>query len=270
MEWLKRNPLIGVLAAICVLLAAVIGVEAGFGASLRDAMRPSSMKPALPTDAKLLPAIVATAPEQAYPETVARPLFTPTRRPAPPPVPVAQSTFQRGQFVLAGVIVVGDNKVAMLREKSNNRIHRVEQGKEVNGIKVAEIQREQVTLAMGAEQEVLTLSVLRPAAGSSMGPAAMQGPFGATGGAAPAPGVPPPQQAPSPAGQVAPQPMGGPFANPAPVPPAPVNSQIQPAGIGGMNPAARAAAVPEADSNTPLSPEELLARRRARRTQQTQ
>ncbi|MEP7068725.1 MAG: hypothetical protein ABI789_05765 [Usitatibacter sp.] len=262
MDWLKRNPLIGVLAAICVLLAAVIGVEAGFGATLRDAMRPASVKRALPTDAKLLPAIVATAPEQAYPETVARPLFTPTRRPAPAPVPVAKSTFQRGQFVLAGVIVVGANKVAMLREKSNNRIHRVEQGKEVNGIKVAEIQREQVTLAMGAEQEVLTLSVIRPAPGSWMGSAEAQGPFVAV----PAPsGAPPLSTGPRAAGPFS-APAGAPGLSPAA---SPSNPQGPPPTPIGVNPAARAAP-PEASSNLPLSPEELLARRRARRTQQTQ
>ena len=44
MDWLKRNPLLGVLAAVCILLIAVIGVEAGFGATLRDAMRPASGK----------------------------------------------------------------------------------------------------------------------------------------------------------------------------------------------------------------------------------
>ena len=264
MDWLKRNPLLGVLAAVSILLAVVIGVEAGFGASLVDAMRPASGKPALPTDAKLLPPMIATAAEQAYPETTARPLFTPTRRPAPELAAAPQNTFQKGQFVLAGVIAVGDNRIAMLREKSNGRIHRVEQGKEVNGIKVTDVQREQVTLAQGGEQEVITMSVQRPTGAPPA--AANQGPF--------TPQVPPgaPQQpGVLPSGQLAPGVAGGPFAAPAaamppPVPGAPGN----PAGalVPGANPAARA--TPEAAATTPLSPEELLARRRARRTQQTQ
>ena len=169
MDWLKRNPLLGVLAAVCILLIAVIGVEAGFGATLRDAMRPASGKPALATDAKLLPPLAATAAEQAYPETIARPLFTPTRRPAPVVAAAPPSTIQRGQFVLAGVIAVGDQRTAMLREKSNGRIHRLERGKEVNGLKVTDIQREQVTLALGSEQEVLTLSVQRPTGAPAAG-----------------------------------------------------------------------------------------------------
>ena len=43
------------------------------------------------------------APEQAYPETVARPLFIPTRRPAPEAPVAAQGALQKGQFVLQGV-----------------------------------------------------------------------------------------------------------------------------------------------------------------------
>ena len=86
MDWLRRNPLLGVLAAACLLLAVVIGVEAGFGATLRDALRPAGPRSALPTDAKLLPPLIATAAEQSYPETTARPLpfaiaFAPVRVP---------------------------------------------------------------------------------------------------------------------------------------------------------------------------------------------
>jgi hypothetical protein len=264
MDWLRRNPLLGVLAAACILLAIVIGVEAGFGASLRDALRPAGAKSALPTDAKLLPPLIATAAEQSYPETTARPLFTPTRRPAPAVVAAApQPTFQKGQFVLAGVITVGDKRIAMLREKSNGRTHRVEPGKEVNGIKVADIQREQVTLAQGGEQEVLTLSVLRPAPGTSMGSAAVQGPFS---GIAPTLGAPPP--GPGPGAPPMAQPVPGAFPTQA-TPPPPMSNPGSPgpAMTSGANPASRA--VPEAAS-TPLSPEELLARRRARRTQQNQ
>ena len=184
MDWLKRNPLLGVLAAVCILLIAVIGVEAGFGATLRDAMRPASGKPALATDAKLLPPLAATAAEQAYPETIARPLFTPTRRPAPVVAAAPPSTIQRGQFVLAGVIAVGDQRTAMLREKSNGRIHRLERGKEVNGLKVTDIQREQVTLTQGGEEEVLNLAVMKGAPGPALGGAAGGLVAGAVGGIA--------------------------------------------------------------------------------------
>jgi general secretion pathway protein N len=260
--WLQRNPAVGVLAAACVLLLAVIGAEAGFGARLSDALRAGSPQRALPSEAKLLPPVIATSVEQAYPETTARPLFTPTRRPAPELAAVPQSTFQKGQFTLQGVIMVGDNRIAMLREKSNGRIYRVERGREVNGIKVIEVQPEAVTLALGGEQEVLPLVVQRPS--GSPAAAAPAGPFA---GPAPVPGAAPPA-------------VPGGFASPpvaagnapgqgAPIPLTPGTASPGAIPAAGASPAAATNPAARLDS-APMSPEELLARRRARRTQQNQ
>lgn len=257
MAWLRHNPIVAALAALAIALAAVIALESKFGASLVSATRPGAVRRAAPADAKLLPPISVAAAEQAYPETAARPLFTPTRRPAPEAVAAPQSTFQKGQFVLLGVIVVGSNRIAMLREKSNGRLHRVEQGREINGIKVLEIERETVTLAQGGEQEKLGLTVQKaPGAGAS---AVSQGPFSNTA-PPPAPGaVPPPPAAPA-------NVPASPFPRPGAVPGAPPQAVSQTGAVATMNPAARAGV----EAGSPLTPEELLARRRARRTQQTQ
>jgi hypothetical protein len=261
----RRHPLMLSLAVLAALLVVVIGLELGFGTRLRSALNPSVPKRAAAAEAKLLPPLLATAPEQAYPETATRPLFTPTRRPAPPPEAAAatQPAFKRGQFVLQGVTIVGDNRIALLREKSTGRIHRVARGREVNGIKVAEIQPEAVTLALGAETEVLTLDVQKGAAAGGAAPAAAMtlGPF-----APPAPSSPQPAAfaAPPPAQPVASMPI------PARIPGAPATSAgvfPAPASAPGANPPQPSA--PEATTN-PMSPEELLARRRARRTQQNQ
>ena len=147
--WLRRNPMTAMLAVLGALLAVVLLVE--FYTAGPD-MRPVAARRAVPAEAKLLPPLAATAPEQAYPEIAARPLFAPTRRPAPPVVATPQPTIQRNQFVLMGVIMAGDTRIAMLREKSSGRLVRVERGAEVNGMKVASIEREAVTLAAGAER----------------------------------------------------------------------------------------------------------------------
>jgi general secretion pathway protein N len=260
MDWLRRNPVIALLALLAAALAGVLALELGLGgpsAPAGPARRP------VPAEVKLMPQMVATAPEQAYPEAAARPLFSPTRRPAPAVVATPQPTFQRGQFALLGVIVVGDHRIAMLRERSNGRVHRVEKGRDVNGIKVADIQAESVTLAMGAEQESVPLVV------------------GKAGGAPGQPGAPPnfpqPPGAPAPS-SAAPQ---GPFAQPpnpaaaapaAPMRSAPFPANAQPVAPGtapapGANPPNTGAPQP---SQAPMTPEELLERRRARRAQQTQ
>ncbi len=255
--WLQRHPLMTSLAALAAVLLVVIGVETGFGSGLRIPIPATASKKASAFEAKLLPSLAASEAEQLYPETAARPLFTPTRRPAPEAV--APSTFQPGQFVLQGVIVVGDNRIALLREKSSGRIHRAERGREISGVKVAEIDREAVTLTQGTGREVLQLQVQKAGGAAPAAAAAPAGPFGAPPGASfPGQGGPVIQPLP---GANAPA-----VANPNPGAPAGTPNPMAP-NIPQANPLA---VPPQATQSSPMTPEELLARRRARRGQQSQ
>ena len=262
----RRNPGLVALAVVAVLLAAALAVEVAFTG--RGAAEPPR-KRAVAAEAKLLPPIAQVPAEQAYAETAARPLFVPTRRPAPEVAAVAAPAFQRGQFTLQGVIMAGGTRTAMLREKANGKIHRLETGRDVNGVKVFQIEPAAVTIGLGDEREVLPLSVQRPGApGQPMAavpqPAAGQGPFAppATASAFPAPvpgqpGAPPrlPQGAQSlSAGSV----------------PFPTGPQVPPPGSGGVPAANLPPGIANPNDSVPMTPEELLARRRARRAQQNQ
>lgn len=257
---LRRNPLIVVLGVAAVALAAVLAAEVAFFGGERAGPAP---KPAVAQEAKLLPPVPTVVPDQAYSETVARPIFVPTRRPAPAVAVAAAPAFQRGQFTLHGVIVAGNNRTAMLREKSSGRVHRVEAGKEVNGIKVVQIEPTVVTLGMGEERETVALTVQKPGgapgapgapqAAAAPPPSGPGGPFGAPPSPFPAPGAPPTAVRPAPG-----QPPGAsPFPRAAQPPAA------------GAPPAPTAPTTPQA-TTAPMTPEELLARRRARRAQQNQ
>ena len=176
-NWLQRSPLVLALALLAAALAAVIAVEVGVG-GLSASIPPPPSRRANAAEAKLLPPLAAIAPEQVYPETTARPLFTPTRRPAPEAV--ATNAAVRGQYVLLGVTVAGDTRIAMLREKTSGRLHRVERGREINGVKVAQIERDSVTLGAGDDKEVLTLQVQKAAGAAPAavaGASPTQGPF---------------------------------------------------------------------------------------------
>jgi hypothetical protein len=142
-------------------------------------------------------------------------------------------------------------------------MHRVEAGREINGIKIAQIDREAVVLTQGNDREVLNLQVLRPGAvpapgspqaGPAAGPFGPSPPAGAAPGGVPAPGQAPVVSAPAPAAPPPPRSPGmilnapNPLAAPSP----------------GTDPA------PATATTAPMSPEELLARRRARRGQQSQ
>lgn len=248
----QRQPLIAALALAAAGLAIALGIETGFGTRLSPAIPAGPSKPAAPFAAKLLPPVAPVSFEQAYPEMVARPLFIALRRPAPPADATAASAMKHDQYVLQGVTIAGDTRIALLREKATGKVHRVEKGHDIDGIKVAEITPESVTLAQGNEQEVLPLQVIKP--GVAPGAAVQVGPFGP----APAPGAIAPAAAANPGNPAVP-------ANPVAVPTARFGPQ--PVTPPEANP--RPAVVPQA-TTAPLTPEELLARRRARRAQQTQ
>jgi hypothetical protein len=251
-DFLRRNPLILGLVILCSLLAVVIAVEF---VTLGAPQAPPAPGKVVPSEAKLLPSVAAVSLDTAYPETSARPLWIPTRRPAPVAV-VAQPSFQRGQFILQGVTIAGSTRIAMLKEKASGRMHRVELGRDVNGLHVAEVEAERVTLAQGAEREVIELRVQRP--GGAPAPGAPPG--------APAPQPPAPQPNPA-AAAVAPR-GAGPFAAPPPPPAAPTPAPPVPGGPVPANPTA--GAVPQQQLYVPMTPEELLARRRARRNPSTE
>jgi hypothetical protein len=175
------------------------------------------------------------------------------------------------------VIIHGNQRTALLRERSTGKMVRAESGREVNGMKVAEIRPESVTLALGDEREELSLIVQKgPAA--TPGAAAHASSSTAAGGpfARPAGSLPNPAQAAAAAaaaGQVppgTPQPpamAGSPMpATPGATPPfgpLPATANAPP---GANNPSPPQQAGPA----FPMTPEELLARRRARRAQQNQ
>jgi hypothetical protein len=262
----RQNPIAFVLAAVATVLIAVIALEAAFG--LWPSGAPSAPKAAAASEIKLLPPLATVMPDQAYPETVARPLFIATRRPAPA-APTVAGNMTKGQFILQGVIAVGEQRIALLREKSSGKVHRVERGKEISGMTLSVVDNDKVTLAQGGDEEVLTLQIQKAPMQAAAAVPASAGPFGPSGGAGqPIPGMPTPAGVPQP-GQ-----PGGPAA-PVAAPP----TVAQPAAPPATNPAQRSGFGPflnppaansseAATAATPMTPEELLARRRARRGQQ--
>jgi general secretion pathway protein N len=139
-------------------LALVIGVEYHLGAG---SAAESPRAPAKVADAKMIPPFTLAAAEQVAPETAARPLFSPMRRPAPP-VATFQPTMRKGQFVLSGVTASKETSFAFLREVATGKTRSIKQGEEVNGLKVDTVEPRRVVLRQGEETEELTLSIQVP------------------------------------------------------------------------------------------------------------
>jgi hypothetical protein len=261
MGYFRRQPLIAACAALAVLLLVVLGFETGWGTGLRPPLPPPSSRPAITVDARVLPPLALGTPDQAYPDTVNRPLFIPTRRPVPAAPSAGSGAMAKGSLTLQGVIVANGVRTAILREKASGRLHRVQQGREVNGMTIAQIEPDRVLLRQGEDQEMVVMSVQK--APGNPGSAAASGPFP---GASPAGAAVNPAHIGNPAmGTVSQPPAGfGGMPTPAPHP----DNPGMPAGPP-PNPPAQVAPNAAAQPNAaPMTPEELLARRRARRNQQ--
>ena len=101
---------------------------------------------------------------ETYAETTARPLLSPTRRPAPPPPPVVagvapKPAMKRGQFMLVGVTITKEKTIALLRELAGGKTLRVERGQVVNGLTVEKVEPEKVTFKFEDEREEVVLKI---------------------------------------------------------------------------------------------------------------
>ncbi len=141
-------------------LVLLIGWQTDFGhAWTRPVPAELSVAPR-PVDIAVLPEYRPAATPEANRDIVDRSLFNPTRRPAPVVVAeAAKSSMRRGQFTLAGTMVVDGKAVALLRETAGGKSRRVAQGESINEMTVAEVKSDRVRLTMGGESEELALKL---------------------------------------------------------------------------------------------------------------
>jgi hypothetical protein len=142
-------------------LAAVIGWETDWGRAVETHPPPAEAIAPKPVVTSLLPEFTIAGGVPARTETVARTLFNPTRRPAPPAVPdAAAMRLKPGQFALTGTMIVDGKSTAFLREVAGGKARRVQTGEKINGLLVAEVKPDRVRLTLGDESEELVLKVV--------------------------------------------------------------------------------------------------------------
>jgi general secretion pathway protein N len=250
MKALLRGPYLfsALLAAGIVLALVAIGLETDWGRTGHSVPVVKRMAPAGVADAGLLPAFSLAPIDQVSPEAGERPLFVPTRRPAPVAAASQAGAMRKGQFLLQGTSITKDfGDVAMLKEVATNRTYIVRKGEQLNGITVDKVEPSGVLLKQGEETEDLGIKTQ----GSPKGGPLAQVPSGSI--------FPPPVR------QSAPP-------VPATAVPKPPATAAAPAT--NTSPASQTARTtvpqPAVASQAQLTPEEILARRRAARSQQTQ
>lgn len=197
-------------------LAAVIAWETNWGEALYSPPVISPAPGAKPVAPALLPEYKVTTGLEAYAEVVDRPLFSPSRRQAPPPPPPAppeppKQVMQTGQYQLTGTIQVGDKMYAFLKETKGGKGIRAAQGDILSGgIKLTKVEPGRVVFSQYDSEEEVKLQVSKSTRTTPVPPP----PPGAPGvpGQQPQQPVPRPNVGPIPAPvQAAGQPAGAPF-----------------------------------------------------------
>lgn len=146
-------------------LVAVIAWETNWGEALQSPLVIAPAPEAKPVTSVLLPEYKPTAGPEAYAEVVDRPLFSPTRRqapppPAPPPPEPPKQVMQTGQFLLTGTIQAGDKLYAFLKETKSGKGLRAAQGDTLSGgIKLAKVEPDKVLLTQYDSEEEVKLQV---------------------------------------------------------------------------------------------------------------
>jgi hypothetical protein len=154
-----RFVITGVLVAMLTLTVGVIGWETDWGRRFGGSENRLQSTKRAALDTKVLPpfALAPLSPAgTGYRETIERPLFIPTRRPAPAGSGT-QMAMKKGQFRLAGTTVSENISVAYLFETANNKTHRINKGAEIYGMTVDAVSANRVVLKQGDETEELLL-----------------------------------------------------------------------------------------------------------------
>lgn len=175
------------LAALAVVLAAEIryGIGGGDG---RPAERPADVA----VEHGSVP-LFALADRDTFSETLDRPLFMPGREPyTVPAVPTetaapAAVRPSASRYVLSAVIIVGDERIALLTDTATGVARRVREGERVAGWRIDAIHDNSAVLRTGDTTEELYLRTFGPPAPAANRP----GTNGSRSPARPeAPGVP--------------------------------------------------------------------------------
>ena len=203
------------MASLSLLLAGVLLWEWEQGMNLqRELLKLRKMPVTAVPPQKILPEFSLPDPVTGFPELLARPIFSTSRRTFVAAAPEDAGAMKKGQFVLVGVLISPRQRSALLRDVATGKTETVAQVGVVRGMTVGQVMPGRVVLRQGEETEELLLNVLTgpklpqraqvastPAAvgfparvASAPGPIASSA--GPTSGAPAKPGSPPPASQP--------------------------------------------------------------------------
>jgi hypothetical protein len=155
----RRHALTWVLSGIMAAMLAVVGVETEWGTKWRAEPPRADRAANKNGDDTVLPAFVLPPVDVAFKETVERPLFVPTRRPAPAGAS-GLDAMKKGQYKLTGTSINDTLTMVFLLETATGKTLRAAKGKEITGTRIVvdTVEPARVVLKQGEDTEELKLS----------------------------------------------------------------------------------------------------------------
>ena len=147
------------LAVISLILLGVLLWEWEQGKQLERELLKMRVLPATAVPPqKVLPEFTLPNKESGFPEMLARPVFSLSRR--PPSVAAKEAgAMKKGQFVLVGVLISPGTRAALLRDATTGKVQTVSQSAVVRGMTLAQVQPDRAVLRLSDESEELSLNV---------------------------------------------------------------------------------------------------------------
>jgi hypothetical protein len=155
----RGQALTWILTGTMAAMLAVVGVETDWGRTWRAEPPRVDRAASKNGDDSVLPAFVLPPVDVAYKETVERPLFVPTRRPAPAGAS-GQDAMKKGQYKLTGTSINDTLTMVFLLETATGKTLRAAKGKEIVGTRIVvdSVDPSRVVLKQGEDTEELKLS----------------------------------------------------------------------------------------------------------------
>lgn len=149
------------MASLSLLLAGVLLWEWERGMNLqRELLKLRKMPVTAVPPQKILPEFSLPDPVTGFPELLARPIFSTSRRAFVAAAPEDAGAMKKGQFVLVGVLISPRQRSALLRDVATGKTETVAQVGVVRGMTVGQVMPGRVVLRQGEESEELLLNVL--------------------------------------------------------------------------------------------------------------
>ena len=159
-----KYPLTTVLGFVCALLLAILVSELLFPPSPSVITPEASRTPQSPLPLKKDD--FSLSPLSQFQAIVERPLFLQSRRPIPGATtetsPTASKETRLNQYSLTAVVIVPDKRLALLRSTTDKKIHKIEEGQDLQGWKLKEIKDESALFQQVNESQELRLQRKTP------------------------------------------------------------------------------------------------------------